>query len=273
MNLEFIIRELNIAENILAVILGLPRLYMIIQTAPFMGASVVTGTLRIAIALAFYSVLHPVVLHDLQSHQLTGFLAGMTGYALIIFKETLIGALLGLLIGMLFWALQGTGFFIDNQRGANQAAEIDPLSGDQTSPYGSLFFQCVIIVFFMTGGFTLVLQAIYNSYVYWPVASFLPTNILFNDNFPLFFAKQVSNVMLLITLFSGPIIVACLLTDFSLGLINRFASQLNVYILAMPIKSFISSFLAIFYLAILLKYVQPMFKDIVFMLQNVQSFM
>ena len=46
--------------------------------------------------------------------------------------------------------------------------------------------------------------------------------------------------------------LACLFTDLSLGLINRFASQLNVYVLAMPIKSALSSFLLIFYFAVLM---------------------
>ena len=53
-------------------------------------------------------------------------------------------------------------------------------------------------------------------------------------------------------LLSGPIIVACLLTDISLGLINRFASQLNVYVLAMPVKSGLASFLLIFYFGMLM---------------------
>ena len=46
--------------------------------------------------------------------------------------------------------------------------------------------------------------------------------------------------------------MACLLTDVSLGLINRFASQLNVYVLAMPIKSGVAAFLMLFYFMMLL---------------------
>ena len=67
---------------------------------------------------------------------------------------------------------------------------------------------------------------------------------MFKDiNLPLFFAGRVSWLLLMMLLLSGPIVVACLLTDVSLGLINRFASQLNVYVLAMPIKSGVAAFM------------------------------
>ncbi|MBO4316786.1 MAG: flagellar biosynthetic protein FliR, partial [Mailhella sp.] len=62
-------------------------------------------------------------------------------------------------------------------------------------------------------------------------------------------------------LLSGPVVVACLLTDISLGLINRFASQLNVYVLAMPIKSGVASLLLIFYFGMLMTGAVRMFDS------------
>ena len=63
-------------------------------------------------------------------------------------------------------------------------------------------------------------------------------------------------------LLSGPIVVACLLTDVSLGLINRFASQLNVYVLAMPIKSGVAAFLMLFYFMMLLSNATGLFDGV-----------
>ena len=58
------------------------------------------------------------------------------------------------------------------------------------------------------------------------------------------------------------IVVACLLTDVSLGLINRFASQLNVYVLAMPIKSGVAAFLMLFYFMMLLSNATGLFDGV-----------
>ena len=45
----------------------------------------------------------------------------------------------------------------------------------------------------------------------------------------------------------------------ALGLINRFASQLNVYVLAMPIKCGIAAFLLCFYFGLLLSHAPELF--------------
>ena len=58
------------------------------------------------------------------------------------------------------------------------------------------------------------------------------------------------------------LVVACLLTDISLGLINRFASQLNVYVLAMPIKSGVAAFLMLFYFMMLLSNATGLFDGV-----------
>jgi type III secretion protein T len=176
-------------------------------------------------------------------------------------KEVVLGLLMGLLAGMMFWTIQCAGFFIDNQRGAGQATETDPLSGEQSSPTGSFLFQSAVYVFFSTGAFLSFLGMVYSSYEMWPVGSVLPMELFSKPAFALFFAGKVGELALDMMLLSGPIVVACLLTDISLGLINRFASQLNVYVLAMPIKSGLASLLLIFYFSMLMTGAVSMFDS------------
>ncbi|WP_443667045.1 flagellar biosynthetic protein FliR, partial [Desulfovibrio sp.] len=76
---------------------------------------------------------------------------------------------------------------------------------------------------------------------------------------PLYFAEKVGWLMGHMLLLAGPIAAACLLTDVALGLINRFASQLNVYVLAMPIKCGIAAFLLCFYFGLLLSHAPELF--------------
>lgn len=170
--------------------------------------------------------------------------------------------LLGYLSGMLFWTIQCAGFFIDNQRGASMAEGADPLSGEQTSPLGSFFFQSAVYLFFSTGAFLALLGVVYASYEIWPVTQLIPLSVFKDIHLPLFFAGRVSWLLLMMLLLSGPIVVACLLTDVSLGLINRFASQLNVYVLAMPIKSGVAAFLMLFYFMMLLSNATGLFDGV-----------
>ena len=245
-------------DHLIAFLVGTPRLFMFVQTAPFLGASLVTGQLRFTLVLAFYVVLHPMILGSLP--EWGGFhAAALIHLGALIAKEVFLGLVLGLLVGMMFWTIQCAGFFIDNQRGAGQAAEADPLSGEQTSPTGSFLFQSAVYVFFSTGAFVACMGLVYASYDAWPASAFLPGALIQKPDAALFFAGKVGKLALDMMLLSGPVVVACLLTDVSLGLINRFASQLNVYVLAMPIKSGLASLLLIFYFSMLMTGAVSMF--------------
>ena len=247
-------------QHLLAFLLGTPRLFMFMQTAPFMGGGIVTGQLRFTVVLACYIVLHPMLLGQLPAWSGPDAVSVLLLGALII-KEVLIGLLIGLLAGLMFWSIQCAGFFIDNQRGAGQAAETDPLTGDQTSPTGAFLFQSAVYVFFSTGAFVACMGIVFASYESWPVASVLPAEMFKKPDLAVFFAGRVAKLALDMVLLSAPVVAACLLTDISLGLINRFASQLNVYVLAMPIKSGIASLLLFFYFSMLMTGASDMFES------------
>lgn len=262
MNLESLFQELRVMDHLLAVLLGMPRLFMIIQTVPFLGGSIVTGQIRVAVAFACYMFIHPMVLDQLDVPQVLT-MGVMGQLTLVLLKESLIGFLLGFLAGMLFWAVQCAGFFIDNQRGASMASGADPLSGEETSPLGSLLFQCAVYLFFSGGAFLAFLSLVYSSYEIWPVASLLPAGLFERGaDVPLFFAGRVAWLMSTMILLSAPIVAACLLTDMSLGLINRFAAQLNVYILGMPIKSALAAFLLFVSFGLLMSQIGGLFATI-----------
>ena len=146
MDYQALFNELHLFEQLLALLVGMPRLFMLVQVAPFMGGNILTGQLRTTVVFACYLVLHPAIVASLPETQ------GLSPstfalYGAILVKETLIGMLLGYLSGMLFWTIQCAGFFIDNQRGASMAEGADPLSGEQTSPLG-LFPERRLPVFF-----------------------------------------------------------------------------------------------------------------------------
>ncbi len=237
--------------HLFAFILGSTRLMAFIHIAPFMGSSVL-GTVRMCVVFALYLVLHPAILPTMpQVFPLTG--GGLLMIIGLVAKEAFIGFILGWLSGMLFWTMQSAGFFIDNQRGAGMAQGTDPLSQDSSSPTASFFFQCLCFIFYSGGAFFALLATVYSTYVFWPVGQFIPYDFFANHAVMEFFGKSVAKLAADMILLAAPVVLACLFTDMTLGIINRFASQLNVYILAMGIKSGIASFLLLLYLAILVK--------------------
>ncbi|MDY6010494.1 MAG: type III secretion system export apparatus subunit SctT [Duodenibacillus sp.] len=261
----------SLETHLFAFILGGTRLTVFAMVAPFMGNNVLNMTSRSALVAALYLVLHVPLLEAVAPLMpLTGHLVTFLG---LLAKEIFLGFVLGWLAGLMFWAIESAGFFIDNQRGAGQASETDPLSGSQSSPTGSMLFQSAAYVFFATGAFLSYLGLVYGTYLIWPAGEMLPSSFFANKEAVFFFGGCVAKLALNMVLLAAPVVLACLFTDISLGLINRFASQLNVYILAMPIKSALASFLLIFYFAILMSDAPERFLAFGLDLKTLQGFL
>ncbi len=96
-------------------------------------------------------------------------------------KELLIGLLIGLLFGIPFWAAEVAGELIDLQRGSTMEQLVDPLGQGEASVMATLLTVMLITLFFMSGGFILMVDGYYHSYQLWPVTEFTP---LFSSALP-----------------------------------------------------------------------------------------
>lgn len=158
---------------------------------------------------------------------------GAWGYILLIAGEISIGLVIGFCAAIPFWALDMAGFLIDTLRGSSMASVLNPLLGSQSSLFGLLFTQVFSVLFLMGGGFNELLTALYKSYDILPPGG----SLHFGPGAMKFVGQQWQLMYELFLRFSMPAMVIILLVDMAMGLINRSAQQLNVFFLAMPIKS------------------------------------
>lgn len=233
------------SDHILAFLLGAVRLSAIMGFAPFFGAQVI-GPLRFTLIAVMYMPLHPMIHAQLVAIGGTAAL-GIMDIVLLAAKEAAIGGIIGLLAGMAFWAATAAGTITDNQRGASQAQGSDILTGGETTPFGSVLFLSMVTLFYTTGGIMAFLAIVYEGYALWPVTEYLPA--LASANLGLIMGENVNHLMEMALLLCAPFMLVALMTDVSLGIINRFTPQLNVYVLSMPIKSGLCAMLIVFYLS------------------------
>lgn len=177
-------------------------------------------------------------------------------WASILLKEVLIGLLIGFFFGSVLWALGAAGEIIDTKVGATLAQVVDPLSGHQTSLNGAFLGRIAGVVFMALGGLALLLRVIMESYAIWPIASQMP--ILDPRGLDLVTA-EFGRLMVLATLFAAPVLTVLFLIDLGLGLMNRFAQQLNVFTLSLSLKAFAATFLI---LLLLSSYIGAIVRDI-----------
>ena len=233
--------------------MGLPRALGMFAMIPIFGRQALPGSARNAFAVAITVFMYPVYSQGLDVIALSTW-----SLLAIIVKEAVIGMLIGFTMGTIFWSVQSMGFVIDNQRGATMASSLDPMTGTQTSPLGIFMMQVVTVFFYVSGAVFFMLKAFYTSYVVFPVASFYPT--LTTDG-AMHFLLLMDSILALALLLAAPALIAMFLSEFALGLISRFAPQLNVFFLSMPVKSAVGMLLLVLSLAAIAGVWRTEFED------------
>ena len=223
-----------------------PRILAMFIVLPLFNSQLVPGLIRFGIAGALGLCAAPAIQAEVSQLQL-----GAVPLFMLIMKEAFIGFVLGYLAAIPFWTFEAIGFLVDNQRGASIAATLNPITGNDSSPLGILFNQAFIVFFLVSGGFTLLLGMLYDSFSYWSVTQWAPD--LRAESVPIML-KQLDMLMHMAVLLAAPVLVAMFLSEIGLALVSRFAPQLQVFFMAMPIKSALAMLVLMLYAATLFEY-------------------
>jgi len=73
---------------------------------------------------------------------------------------------------------------------------------------------------------------------------------------------QLNRLVVLALLLAAPVLVAMFLAELGLALVSRFTPQLQVFILAMPIKSGLAMLTLGLYVALMFEYTRPYIEEI-----------
>lgn len=223
-----------------------PRILAACVLLPVFNPQTLPGMLRYAVCIAIGLVLVPALAPQYLASNVHG-----AGWLLIIAKEAFIGLALGFLFAIPFWVFESVGFLIDAQRGASIGVALDPMTGNEASPLGMLLNQAFMVFFLVGGGFMLMLSILYDSFVLWDVWSYTPH--IYAAHGPLLL-QQFSRMMQLTVLFAAPALIIMFLSELGLGLVNRFTPQLQVFFLALPIKSALAILVLVLYSHALFEY-------------------
>ncbi len=236
----------DVTSFLIALSWTLPRILGMFVAIPIFPRNVLPGMIRLGVAAGFGLVVAPSLVAFVEGPNLPA-----PQIALLVAKEAFVGFVLGCLLAVPFWAFEAVGFLVDNQRGASIASTLNPLTGDDSSPLGILFNQAFIVFFFISGGFVLMLEVLYESFRLWSVSSWLPH---FRAESVPVLIHQILRLVELTLLLSAPVIVAMFLAEMGLALMSRFIPQLQVFFLAMPIKSALAFLVLVMYVSTLLDY-------------------
>ena len=210
--------------------LALARLATAVSLAPFLGGKSVPNQVKVGLAAAMTILLFPLLRPVVDAPPPT-----LLWFALLI-KEVLIGALLGLLSQLVFFAIQMAGTLMDTQRGMNQFSFFAPQLEGNTSALGLLQFQAALVVFLALDGHLVFLQALAESFETAPVSAFPPV-IADGSAFIERLARFSADLFVVALQLAAPVMAALFLVDAAFGALGKIAPQMPVHGEAHTLKS------------------------------------
>jgi len=190
-------------------------------------------------------------------------------FIFLLLKEVTVGLFIGLIAYIILSAVQIAGGFIDFQMGFAIANVIDPQTGAQSPIIGQYFYIFALLFLLSVNGHHLLIDGMFHSYQVIPIDSLISIGGTFGE-----FILITFNQMFLIAFQMAIPLVGCLfLVDVALGLIARTVPQLNVFVVGLPLKIFVSFTVLLFFLSIyimlarmLFEYMFEVMRDLMFIL-------
>lgn len=200
------------------------RILGFLGAAPVFGNNAVPRRIKLMVGLAVTLGLMPVVPSVPQAA-----LDSWSGLLLIV-QQTLIGIAMGLVLRVVFAALDLMGEIISLQMGLSFATFFDPIAGGQTAVVGEFLTLLATLVLLSLNGHLLMLDALARSFEWLPVSATLP-----HKGGWLVLARFGASIFASGLLMALPIVTALLITNIALGVLTRAAPQLNLFAIGFPI--------------------------------------
>jgi flagellar biosynthesis protein FliR len=247
------------------VLLILARTVPLIVISPIFGGRTVPGQHKVGLAMilvvALYPCLYPTMVGKIP-------VQGAAYWGLIL-KELAVGAMLGFLSSLVFFAIESAGNLIDVQRGTQQASVLVPQLDIQGPVFANLHIQLATVLFFSLNCHHLYIRGYFQSFELIPVHQYPK----FSEHFQTMINQIIhmsGGIFAVALQLTAPIVLAIFMVDVVMGVMNRIAPMVQVYFLAMPFKAVVGIIMFIASFGYILKYMSSLFGD---MLRELRIFL
>jgi flagellar biosynthetic protein FliR len=182
--------------------------------------------LKISLALATCMVLFPLLKLDVVPVTSDLFTLGI-----IAAGEILLGLAIGFSVKLLFAGIQLAGQLAGYQMGLAIANVMDPATSEQVPLLAQFNNLIGLLVFLSINAHYWFIKALTESFRLVP-----PLNVNFDSSLMEQLIQLSGNMFVIAVQLGAPVIAAMLLTSVAFGLVARTVPQMNVFIVAMPLK-------------------------------------
>lgn len=172
--------------------------------------------------------------------------------ALSFLNEALVGLAMAFGLYCAFGAMSLGGGLLDFQAGFGAANVLNPATNTYEPLLGTILTLLLVMVFFSSGAFAILLRGIMFSFQQIPPGS--PLNHLSIKDV----VAQFGIMFIYGFALTAPVIAVLLLIDTAVGVMSRSMPQMNVYFLFLPLKIAV----ALMMVAVSLRYLSPLMEQL-----------
>ena len=225
------------------------RLIGFMRLAPIFNRKEIPGMVKLALCLILTIVITPFVKPDS--------LMVMDSFALSIFLNIVVGALIGYMAQLILLAVDAGADMINMQMGLSSAMVLEPTTSSQVSLLGKIMALFGLLIFINLGGAYWLIRALMRSFEIFPIfATSIPLAKLVNMDYLISIS---SNVLFMGLQIASPILLATLGQDIILGVISKTAPQVNVFQLSFLFKPVLGAAIMVWILPMLLNIISEYF--------------
>jgi type III secretion protein SpaR/YscT/HrcT len=238
---------------VMAVVLVGARVLAFLSASPFFSRRALSRTVRVGLMLALSMLLVPQVFTALEADPSLA-----DTFVALVFKEIVIGLVLGVMMWLPVRGLEFAGIFLDTQRGSTNAQDFDVVFNDQSTPTAIFLSQLFSGFFFASGGFLLAQMVLFDSVNLWPVTEPLPP---FKDDAAFVLMRFAGVLFFTAIVFALPIAGFMFMADIAIAFVARAAPTLNALVFGMPVKSAILLIMLFLYVDLAFPKLMETFQD------------
>ncbi len=221
--------EQLISLNMYTFLMVFLRFGSALMVMPGFMSSFVNVQIRLSVALSISLVLMPLITPHLPPQPTDTLL--FIQYSL---SEIVIGLFIGLVIQIIFTALNLSGFIAGQAIGFGNAQIFDPATQNQSIVVETFFSIVALTVIFITDLHHLMLSAVIDSYTLLPVT----TKLSFGD-FADNLSRTFNNSFIIGFKIGSPFIAFTIIFYSGIGLVSRLMPQLNIFFLSLPLQIYL----------------------------------
>lgn len=205
-------------SQVFAFLLIFSRIGTAMMFLPAFGDSYVSPRVRLILALSMSILLVPIF-GDL----LPAVPKSPIALTILLFNEITIGAMIGLIVRIIFSGMHVAGTLIATQASLAIASQIDFTIGSHSAVISNFLVLLTTVIFFQLDLHLLVLQGLYNTYALFPAGTLPDTGDMSE-----FVSRAASAAFLIGTQLTAPFFVVGLITYLGGGILSRLMPQMQV---------------------------------------------